>query len=249
MKDGEVQQSGKSSRNPSIDVPFVCPAHSSMPRRLIARTSPRRDDQPADPTARLRRSVGLVERGLRQKLREKTRDAHQALEALLPISSAAPDAVIYADHLRFLLSFHEPVERRLRRLAALRRMVPDIDRRWKSPLLRRDLADAVSWPRPDETLLPDPRTPAAGLGVLYVLEGATLGARTLLPGLRAAGVLPGPLGGAYLEAYGSASGSMWRRFCELLERLPGDLDDEVAAAAVETFEAMIAWRREWDAEP
>lgn len=184
--------------------------------------------------------------GLRHRLRLETRAAHAALEAVLPIAGDRIDLEIYRDHLRFLLGFHQPVEGRLKAIRELEARVPDLARRWKSPSLRHDLrlaGDQEHTPLAED--FPRPGTPPQALGVLYVLEGATLGARSLLPRLHREGVLPGPLGSTYLDGYGSDSAAMWNGFCQALDRVEDVHADEVVSWAATTFESLRSWRREW----
>lgn len=179
------------------------------------------------------------------RLRQETRPAHMALETALPIGRGRIDHVSYRDHLQFLLSFHEPVERHLQRIPELAVALPDLDDRCKTRLLRDDLGAAADAPQPAR--VPAPQTLPDGLGVLYVLEGATLGARSLLPRLRRAGVIPGTIGSRYMEGHGRRTALMWRRLCGALERLQPYEADEAATWAKLTFETLLTWRRSWEA--
>ena len=182
----------------------------------------------------------------RLRLRAATRTAHEALEARLPIAGGGLRLDDYRDHLRFLLGFHEPLETGLRDVEGLSDPVPDLDRRLKSAALRADLADADDGRRASPAQVPVPCTASQGLGVLYVTEGATLGARTLLPRLRAAGVIPGPVGARYMTGYGRASGAMWRQLCRAIDALPGEAADEAIDWANQTFASLLAWRSDWE---
>lgn len=184
---------------------------------------------------------------LHRRLRAETGSRHQALEDALPITRDWARAGVYRDHLRYLLAFHEGVEPALHALAPLRGALPDLDTRRKAPLLRADLGCWAGGPRPAPARLPQPRALADGLGVLYVMEGATLGARTLLPRLRAAGVVPGAIGQRYLRGYGGDTAARWKRVLAALGAVPAAVHDDVVRGAVATFDALHAWRREWEA--
>jgi heme oxygenase (biliverdin-IX-beta and delta-forming) len=69
------------------------------------------------------------------------------------------------------------------------------------------LADAV---------FPAVDTKAEALGALYVLEGSTLGGKTILKALRSQGVSTDGL--LFLDPYGRAAGALWRSFLGVLER-------------------------------
>ncbi len=165
----------------------------------------------------------------------------------MPISRPDPDVRTYLDHLRYLLGFHEPVEQDLRQVEGLSRTLPDVDRRWKTESLRKDLGQlAGEGPRVAPDRRPRAKSVPEALGVLYVLEGATLGARTLLPILRRGSVLSGPAGMAYLSGYGADTARMWAGLSAVLNRV-GPQDAEVVLDwATATFEALLAWRRDWE---
>ena len=59
-------------------------------------------------------------------------------------------------------------------------------------------------------------TKAEALGALYVLEGSTLGGKTILKALRSQGVSTDEL--HFLDPYGKDAGALWRGFLGVLER-------------------------------
>ena len=59
-------------------------------------------------------------------------------------------------------------------------------------------------------------TKAEALGALYVLEGSTLGGKTILKALRSQGVSTDDL--HFLDPYGKDAGMYWRAFLKVLER-------------------------------
>lgn len=61
---------------------------------------------------------------------------------------------------------------------------------------------------------------AASLGVLYVLEGATLGGQILRREIAARLNLDADNGAAFLDIYGAATGRRWRDFIEYLGSRP-----------------------------
>ena len=113
--------------------------------------------------------------------------------------------------------------------------------REKTPLLAADLAffarDLAELPRCSE--LPSAATPAQVAGVMYVLEGSTLGGQLLSRHFeRLLSVRPGA-GGAFFAGYGARTGSMWRGFCERAER-DGDVVESVGPA-LQTFDILHGW--------
>jgi heme oxygenase len=68
---------------------------------------------------------------------------------------------------------------------------------------------------------PIPANRAEALGMLYVLEGSTLGGRLILRMLAARGIEDPDL--AFLDPYGAETGRRWRSFLSVLSR---EIDDE-----------------------
>jgi heme oxygenase len=111
--------------------------------------------------------------------------------------------------------------------------VPDLDvgSRSRAPLLARFAADEAL---PE---FPQPASRAEALGMLYVLEGSTLGGRFILRALTERGIADSDL--AFLDPYGDRTGARWRSFLAVLGREVGDDEPLVAKAchgAVRAFD-------------
>lgn len=109
---------------------------------------------------------------LRHLLRERTREAHAALDALV---GGIADEAAYRRYLRGLYAFRAPAE------AAVGRAGPPGFADWPparlAPRIAADLDDlAEPRPAPEPWATPDP---SAAAGMLYVLEGAAIGANIL----------------------------------------------------------------------
>lgn len=180
-----------------------------------------------------------------QRLRHDTAAQHEAVEANPFNEALGAGTVTAADAAWFLgklYGFMQPLEDQLAALA------PALDPAWELPARRRahlilaDLADlaggAVPTP-PQCPVLPPVATPAQALGVLYVLEGSTLGGQVLARQLEKAG-----LGAArrYFTAYGALTGPRWQATCRLLaEAATTASEDDIAASAQRTFADLGAW--------
>jgi len=183
-----------------------------------------------------------------ERLKRETRPAHDAIEANPRLARlTAPDLQRreYLAILARLWGFHQPVEAQL--CALLQELEPELDlaRRAKAGLLQRDLAGfglpVEALPQCPWRLRPEP---AFAWGVLYVLEGATLGGRVILKRLEASLGL-GPTGGAaYYAGYGEETGAMWQRFrarlAAVCEERP-HWEDRILAGANAAFAQMDAW--------
>jgi heme oxygenase len=86
---------------------------------------------------------------------------------------------------------------------------------------------------------PSPANLAEALGMLYVLEGSTLGGHVILRTLRNAGVDCAPL--AFLDPYGPDTGRRWRDFLIVLEQETGSemRRDAACKGAVLAFEHAL----------
>lgn len=182
------------------------------------------------------------------RLRTETRGAHELTEAI-PFSSAMVEQRLPRDRFVGQLGAYLLVHRALERALAAS-TAPVVVKVWgddlrKTPLLERDLAfharhghDAARGGEPSAKALAAaqrfaaaidelaPKDPAALLGMLYVLEGSTLGAAVLRghlaktyglddPALREAAGAPGDLPGlAYYAPYGPSPMPHWKQFKE-----------------------------------
>ncbi len=161
----------------------------------------------------------------------------------------------YAEWLGQMLLVHRGLEEHLARLVASHPAVGAVfdDDRRKVPFLLDDLAfyqaRADTEPVPAtsrflaylDTLAAD--SPLALLGVFYVLEGSTNGARFIARRLRTAYDLPGDGGGAaYVDPYGDAQPRRWQEFKDEMEQLALTEADVrlITKAAQDTFDAIGA---------
>ncbi|MBV4477033.1 biliverdin-producing heme oxygenase [Pseudomonas botevensis] len=182
-----------------------------------------------------------------QDLRTGTAELHIALEKRLPFFSDSLDLSAFERLMRAYYGFYLPLERALQDSEA----VPadfDLNPRLKVSTLRSDL---LTLGLPAEALerlplcrqLPVIDSAAACLGVLYVLEGATLGGQILRREIAARLSLDGQNGAAFLDIYGAATGRRWRDFIDYLGGRSMDAAEReaVVAAAHTTFSCFERW--------
>lgn len=186
------------------------------------------------------------------QLREATADLHRRVEASVGLEGRVTTLPDYRDLLGRLLGLHEVYEATLAGVpwSGLERSL-DLPGRRKGAWLRTDLValgasegEISRVPR----LSPAPLVPdaAAGLGVLYVLEGSTLGGKFILRDVSARFGLSATRGARFFAGYGSRTGAMWRAMVAALEAIDphSGTARRVEAAACETFERFEAWLRE-----
>lgn len=183
-------------------------------------------------------------------LRQETLPAHRALESELDLLDPQLSIARYQRVLRAFHGFYEPLERRLVELVAAAPPLGFalIDR---SALLARDL-HALGMARGESLALPRcARMPVLhgneGLaGALYVLEGASLGARVIAPRLEQHLQLKADSGAAFFANDGQVTASRWRRTLAWLDEATqsGEASAEgVVAAASEVFGKLLDWVR------
>lgn len=178
------------------------------------------------------------------ELRTATTRQHQLLEKRIPFFTA--DLALYTRLIEAYYGFYRPLESLLFQVAMT---IPDLDWliRSKTPSLEADLY-ALGLDAAAIEAIPlcrfslKTRSIADVLGVLYVLEGATLGGQSLRNGLYSRLGIDEHKGGRFITVYGTTTLLMWRAFlaclyevCDPLERAQSVL------AAQATFEAFEGW--------
>lgn len=184
---------------------------------------------------------------LLEALRTGTGLLHVALEKRLPFFSEKLDAGWYRRLLQAYYGFYQPMETALYASG----LIPDgydSALRVKTPTLLGDLRalglnDYAINALPRCTQHPTFDTPAACLGALYVLEGATLGGQVLRREMARRLGIHADNGAAFLDVYGAETGRRWKDFLDYLGRLPLDADAKQRAvdAARSTFSGFEQW--------
>lgn len=182
-----------------------------------------------------------------QDLRAGTAELHIALEKRLPFFSDFLDTQAFVRLMQAYYGFYLPLENALLRSDAIPADF-DLTPRLKAPTLCADLhamgvsAEALqSLPQCEQ--LPVIDSSAACLGVLYVLEGATLGGQILRREISTRLGLEADNGAAFLDIYGAATGRRWRDFIEYLGSRPMSAAERAAVvtAAQTTFSCFEHW--------
>ena len=182
-----------------------------------------------------------------QVLRAASWPRHQQLEQRLNVRHRFTTRAAYASHLALMWGFCAGLEQSLDS-HAMHLALEDFSARSKLPLLERDLgvlgfdtATIASLPvcpafSADADL-------ASAFGSMYVLEGATLGGRTLLPLVHRHLGFSAERGAAFLASYGETVGMMWQRFGAALESwcCSAERTARAADAATLTFARLEHW--------
>jgi len=178
------------------------------------------------------------------ELRIATTQQHQLLDKRIPFYTV--DQSLYTRLIEAYYGFYRPLENLLFQLAMT---IPDLNWliRSKTPSLEADL-NALGLDVDEIVAIPLCRfslkitTVADVLGVLYVLEGATLGGQSLRNGLYSRLGIDEHRGGRFFAVYGASTLMMWRGFlaCLYEVRNPAERAQSVVAAEA-TFKAFEDW--------
>lgn len=183
----------------------------------------------------------------RRLLQSETDAAHRSLDRLVDGGGFFDDLAAYAGFLECSFRAQAAVEAALDAWGAAR-LLADWPARRRAALARADLAHLAPSRCPAALAPLVVAGPAEAWGTLYVVEGATLGGRVLLQRVAALG--PSARSASrYLAARGDATGPMWRRFVDALERAALEPEDDAAmiAAATRTFALFRDAFDGWDA--
>ncbi|WP_431061195.1 biliverdin-producing heme oxygenase [Pseudomonas abietaniphila] len=179
-----------------------------------------------------------------QMLRAATAAQHKALEARLPLTHPDLDRDAYQRIIQAYYGFHAPLQRQIERFHAPRLAQPE---RQKVPALVKDLralglSDAQIDALPMCADLPPINGEADLLGVMYVMEGATLGGQVLRRIIADRLAIDADSGGEFLDVYGRDTGRLWKAFLTRLADFDHPDDNpQVVESACATFALFARW--------
>jgi heme oxygenase len=181
------------------------------------------------------------------QLKSQTQAEHTQLETRLDLFCRVQDLPAYRQVVAGFLGIYEPLEENLVQSMDWMAAGWPMPAERKTPWLLEDLramgVDAGSAARlPRCPNPPVPRTMAAAVGCLYVLEGSTLGGKVISRQFaQTLGIHPGN-GGRFFAGYGEDTVPHWRLFGAWVQSVEATLDPEQAVnAAKETFQRFDEW--------
>lgn len=192
--------------------------------------------------------IPIQEITILQALKSETQEYHERLEKNLPVMDENLTLSAYKVILEKFYGFYMPVELTLSTIQTRFRLINDFHVRLKFPLLLKDLEILSSIGFDPKQLpvcaeLPEiPSWPQA-LGVMYVLEGSTLGGRIISKHIGNKLFLTPASGLAFFHGYGEQTGHMWKSFGELLIKHSNspEIERMIIRAACETFVMLDNW--------
>lgn len=154
-----------------------------------------------------------MQSNLHSRLREATRADHERLEQQGDILGRIASPAGRRGLLEQFYVLHASVER------AIAPWLADwpgleFEARRRTTILQDDL-DALGLPAPQRRIAVEAGSVGAALGLMYVLEGSTLGGRVIEREVKARG--DDLLGLSFLHPYGDRSGERWRNFMALVD--------------------------------
>lgn len=178
-----------------------------------------------------------------ERLKTETLSEHKEVEKALRFERSMASSENYKKLLQAFYAFYSPVESTLVSFSGeLRSVGLDLDHRWKVPLLKKDLQTlGMSAEEIDQLDLckktPPLNTLAQALGVIYVLEGSTLGGQVITKMLKEKKILPHEES-CFHNPYGKETMPMWLHFKSILNRSRQEDHDAIVVSAKATFECM-----------
>lgn len=187
-----------------------------------------------------------------KRLKEETRPMHDAIEKNEYLARVTSDSIQLDEYYKILEAFwgyYAPLEPLLFENASDSWMESfNVSLREKLPLLKADLLSTGKHTNESIALLPlcdklpDTGSSAKKLGILYVLEGSTLGGSVITRHLKS------KLGDSVANStqfyfpYGEMTGPNWKNFAMLVEQSATvDEHDEIVEAAKQTFSTLDNW--------
>ena len=179
-------------------------------------------------------------------LKTETAPQHQAIESVIPLLKPDLTLAEYRSHLIKMLGFYTPLEARLSQYVQEFGDVLSIARRFKTQWLH---ADLIALAESTMDLAESGKYAAISkitslpmcVGVLYVIEGSTLGAQVIRRSLIQNLDLDDTTMHFY-NGYGSETLTMWKSLRSQAQNAVKDSDySESGASARETFRLLLEW--------
>lgn len=181
-----------------------------------------------------------------EELKSATGQLHKTIESTALsriIISPEISPAVYAYYLKVMYVVHRAIDEQVYPL--LNSIVPDLNERSRTVQLEKDL---TVWKKESNAVLSFEKplfgemSTAHALGMLYVIEGSTLGGRFILKNIQAAftGAHQQGEGLLYLQGYGEHTGSKWKALLEIVNHyaVKHNSGDEIIAGAKQLYGVM-----------
>jgi len=180
-------------------------------------------------------------------LRQQTAESHQKLEdnyLSKAILNASVTQAEYQNYLAGLYGLTIACEDQV--FPSVKQVVPQIEKRYKSGKIIEDLSfTGYSDLKIDELPYYEYTfsTVAEALGIMYVLEGSSLGGRILYKHINQHLGLDSENGAAYFWGYGTETGPMWKSFISSVAQYVAENNagQQIIDSAIKTFNITDTW--------
>lgn len=178
-------------------------------------------------------------------LRTKTSESHKQLEAL-PISKSIVDPKITTEEYALYLNLMHDVVQNLENdiYPILSEVISDLEERKKAQQILNDLKVAGSEKTQTVAISPfknvtEISVPFA-MGIMYVVEGSTLGGRFILKNIQENLGFDEENGATYFSGYGNKTGSFWKKYLNSLTdfETKTNSEEEIIAGADYAFRVI-----------
>jgi len=177
------------------------------------------------------------------QLRSQTAASHKNLEELPVSTSLLSSNVTKESYAHYLTLMHDVVADTEARIFPLTNsIIPDLAERRKLAAITADLKHLGVTKDNYKPIynLPENVTTAFALGILYVIEGSSLGGRFILNNINSVLAFDENGGATYFAGYGNKSGSLWKHFLQNLTvyQTQHDCAEEIIAGADFAFRSV-----------
>ncbi len=175
-----------------------------------------------------------------EEVKRRTAAAHQELERkMIPYLRKIGSKLDYIRLLDYLFRYYHPLEKQLEPYISAQ-LHESHSLRIQHDIASLDPTYHISHQEP--AIVPVISSPAGALGVLYVLEGSTLGGQIITKMLSKQLKTATDKGFSFYNPYGDATGEHWKTFRAQLDQVRSEQEnEEVINAANETFLSLNRW--------
>ena len=184
-------------------------------------------------------------------LKKNSRKDHDSIENSIDLLKFSTDLNQYTNLIKAFYGYYISVEKSLLPFEKdFSKIGIDLIERSKINLLKDDLhkcglRDEEITNLPVCTKIPKVTDLSEAMGVLYVLEGSTLGGQIITRTLSESSILKNDgERGKFFNAYGTRTREMWMSFKTSLDTLPEEDSERVLGTAKNTFNTMESWLAE-----
>jgi heme oxygenase len=176
------------------------------------------------------------------ELRSKTHESHQKLERLPVSASITNPNISVLQYARYLQLMHAVIaETESYIFPKVAAIVPDIESRAKLRLIENDLvAIGADIKKFSAVFDVQERSTAFALGMMYTVEGSTLGGRFILKNIESVLGFDQNNGAQFFFGYGNRTGLFWKNFLGCLDSAASEIENpaEIIAGAQYAFDAI-----------